>query len=328
MKAAFLVGPKKVEIREVPTPAPGKGEVLIRVREAGICGTDYALFLGKLPIKLPIIPGHEAVGEIAALGPEVEGRGIGERVTIQPNFSCGKCPSCLNGRENICLNKIRLGLDRNGVFSQYVTVPQKYVWPLPEDLSNSEGTLIEPLSVSLHGINKSPPSPDERVLVYGAGVIGLLFVQLAVLLKGWVAAVDIADPRLAIARALGAKKTYNSMSELGKEAGSFSVIYETSGTGNALSRILKLIAPGGRVVLTGLPERDSPVSTALMVRKEIVIHGSMIYKDEFPAAINLLKRGEVKTNSLISEAYPLENLMQAFEDFQSPKRVKTLLHIP
>jgi D-arabinose 1-dehydrogenase-like Zn-dependent alcohol dehydrogenase len=118
MKAALLVEPRKVEIREVPTPAPGKGEVLIRVREGGICGTDYALFLGKLPGKLPIIPGHEAVGDIAALGPEVEGRGIEERVTVQPNFSCGKCPSCLNGRENICLNKIRLGLDRNGVFSQ------------------------------------------------------------------------------------------------------------------------------------------------------------------------------------------------------------------
>lgn len=157
MEATLLVEPGKVEIREVPTPAPGKGEVLIRVRKAGICGTDYALFLGKLPVKLPIIPGHEAVREIAALGPEVEGRGIGERVTIQPNFSCGKCPSYLIGRENICLNKIRLGLDRNGVFSQYVTVPQKYVWPLPEDLSNSEGTLIEPLSVSLHGINKSHP---------------------------------------------------------------------------------------------------------------------------------------------------------------------------
>ncbi|MDI7258964.1 MAG: alcohol dehydrogenase catalytic domain-containing protein [Thermodesulfobacteriota bacterium] len=328
MKAALLVEPKKVEIREVPTPSPGKGEVLVKIKEAGICGTDYALYLGNLTSNFPIIPGHEAAGEIAALGPEVKGRSIGERVTIQPNFPCGKCPLCLNGRENICITKARLGIDIDGVFAQYVSVPQKYVWPLPEKLSFSVGTLTEPLSVALHGIGKCPPSSGERVLVYGAGVIGLLFVQLAILSKGWVAAFDIAEPRLAIAMELGAKKVFASTAELEKEADSFSLIYETSGIAEAFSHIVKLCAPGGRVLLTGLPEREFPVSTAQIVRKGLIIQGSMIYKDEFPAAINLLKRGKIKSALLISEAYPLERLPQAFEGFRTPTRIKTIIQIP
>jgi threonine dehydrogenase-like Zn-dependent dehydrogenase len=110
MKAAVLIEPQKVEIREVPTPSPGRGEVLVKIREVGICGTDYALFQEKLATQLPIVTCHEAVGEIAALGPEIEGRSIGEHVTIQPNFFCGKCSASLKGMENICLDKVRLGL--------------------------------------------------------------------------------------------------------------------------------------------------------------------------------------------------------------------------
>lgn len=328
MKAAVLLAPHRVEVCEVPVPKLGKGEVLVRVREAGICGTDYALYLGNLATKFPIIPGHEAAGEITALGAGVKGFTLGEYVTIQPNFPCGKCPLCLNGRENICLNKVRLGLDSNGVFAQYVAVPKKYVWPLPEGLPLSTGTLTEPLSVALHGFKKSPPAPGEKVLVFGVGVIGLLSVQLANIAKGWVAAFDISRPRLALAKKFGAKKTFSSMTELEKEAGVFPLIYETSGVAEALSHLVKLCAPGGRIVLAGLPEREFPVSTSQIVRKELVIHGSMIYKDEFPDAIHLLERGKIKTELLISGTYPLKKISQAFEEFPSPKRVKTLIRMP
>jgi len=328
MKAAVLIEPTKVQIRELPAPVPGKNEVLIKIREAGICGTDYALFLGHLSVRYPIIPGHEAVGEITALGPDVKKLRIGQRVTIQPNFSCGTCPSCLNRKENICPNKLRLGLDIAGVFAQYVNVPEQYVWPLPEDLTDSMGILIEPLSVALHAFDKSPLSPGEEVLVYGAGVIGLLVVQLAVLSGGRVAAFDVAEPRLRIAGEMHAEKMFSSLTELEKGAGSFSIVYETSGTAEALSQIVRLCAPGGRAVLTGLPERDFPVLTAPIVRKELTIQGSMIYRNEFPAAIRLLQRGQIRTDLLLSEACSLENLPQALEDFRSLHRVKTRIRIP
>jgi 2-desacetyl-2-hydroxyethyl bacteriochlorophyllide A dehydrogenase len=328
MKAAVLLGPQEVEIREVPTPQPGRGEVLVRIRQAGICGTDYALYLGNLVTKFPMIPGHEATGEVTALGPEVKGVNIGDRVAIQPNFFCGKCSMCLKGMENICLNKVRLGLDIDGVFAQYVAVPQKNIWPLPEDLPFSVGTLTEPLSVALHGIEKCPPTPGEKVLVFGVGVIGLLFIQLAVLSEGWVAAFDIAEPRLAMAMELGAKKAFSSMTDLEKETGSYSIVYETSGIAEALSHIVKLCSPGGRVVLAGLPEGEFPVSTSQIVRKELIVQGSMIYKDEFQIAIDLLHKGKIRTELFISRTYPLEKLPQAMEDFRSPKRVKTLIQIP
>lgn len=328
MRAAVLLAPRKVEIREVPTPQPQRGEVLVKLKVAGICGTDYALFSGNLATRFPLIPGHEATGEIAALGPEVRDLTLGERVTIQPNLFCGKCAMCLKGRENICLNKIRLGLDTDGVFAQYIAVPKGNVWHLPEDLPFSAGTLTEPLSVVIHGIEKCPPSPGERVLVYGAGIIGLLFVQLAVLAEGWVAAFDIAEPRLALAMELGAKKVFGSMADLDKEAASFSIVYETSGVAEALSHIVRLCSPGGRVVLTGLPDSEFPLSTTQIVRKELVVQGSMIYKDEFRTAIDLLMQKKIKTQLLISETYPLERLKEAMEGFKSPKRVKTLIQIP
>ena len=219
MQAAILTEPGKIEIREAPTPSPRKGEVLLRILEAGICGTDYACYMGNLTTSYPIIPGHEAVGEIAALGEGVSGVRVGEKVVIQPNFPCTTCPVCRGGHENVCPNKVRLGLDVDGVFAQYVCVPRPYVWPLPDGLPVSVAALAEPLSVALHAFRKSPPAPDERVLVYGAGVIGLLLVRLAVLSEARVAAVDIAEQRLAIAKELGADTIYPSFPELEKDAG-------------------------------------------------------------------------------------------------------------
>ncbi len=203
MKAALLVGPQKIEIRDLPVPVPREGEVLVRVREAGICGTDFAKYRGDLGGNFPVVAGHEAVGEIAALGPGVVGMRIGERVAIQPNFACGQCETCRSGRENICPSRVRLGLDVDGVFAEYVTAPRKYVWTLPEGLSDSAAALTEPLSVALHGFQKSAPAAGDRVLVYGTGTIGLFYVRLAVLAGARVSAFNTSAPRLEVARKLG-----------------------------------------------------------------------------------------------------------------------------
>jgi 2-desacetyl-2-hydroxyethyl bacteriochlorophyllide A dehydrogenase len=328
MQAAVLTEPGKIEIRKAPTPSPRKGEVLLRILEAGICGTDYACYMGNLTTSYPIIPGHEAVGEIAALGEGVSGVRVGEKVVIQPNFPCTTCPVCRGGHENVCPNKVRLGLDVDGVFAQYVCVPRPYVWPLPDGLPVSVAALAEPLSVALHAFRKSPPAPDERVLVYGAGVIGLLLIRLAVLSTARVAAVDIAEQRLAIAKELGADTIYHSFPELEKDAGSFSTLYDTSGVADAFSNIVSIAAPGGNIVLTGLPHKEFPLLTSTIVRKELTIRGSMIYTDEFPAALDLLKQGNMKIERLMTETVPLEMLSRALEGFRSPNRVKTLIRIP
>lgn len=328
MRAAILTGPGKIEIREAPIPSPLKDEVLVRILEAGVCGTDYACYMGNLATDYPIIPGHEAVGEIEALGSEVKGLHLGEKVAIQPNFPCTVCPVCRGGHENVCPRKVRLGLDVDGVFAQYVCAPNPYVWPLPDGLPVPMATLAEPLSVALHALRRNPPASNERVLVYGAGIIGLLLIRLAVLSEASVAAIDIAEQRLAIAKALGADTIYSSCTELEKDAGSFSALYDTSGVAEAFSHLVQIAAPGGNIVLTGLPHKEFPLLTSTIVRKELTIRGSMIYRDEFPAALDLLKQGKMKVEQLITETVPLDRISKALEDFRSPDRVKTLIRIP
>jgi 2-desacetyl-2-hydroxyethyl bacteriochlorophyllide A dehydrogenase len=328
MKAAVLVEPKRIEIREVPTPSPHAGEILMRVREAGICGSDFSKYQGFLGGIFPIIPGHEAVGEIAALGPGIEGIRVGERVALQPNFACGTCETCRNGLDNVCPHKVRVGLDIDGVFAEYVIAPRKYVWALPEGLSYSDAALTEPLAVAVHGIEKCPPTSKDRVLVYGAGAIGLFYVQLAVLSGAHVAVLDIAEPRLAVAGKLGAAETFNSGTQLEAAPGGFTVVYETSGTADALGHIVQWCAPGARIVLTGLPKEDATFPTAPITRKELLIQGAMIYRDEFRTAIDLLQKGRIRTDLFITNVYSLEELPGALADFRSPSRVKDLVRIP
>ncbi|MDI6725715.1 MAG: alcohol dehydrogenase catalytic domain-containing protein [Smithellaceae bacterium] len=328
MKAALLIEPGKIEIGDVPVPSPGRGEVLVRIREAGICGSDYAKFTGQLGGPYGIIPGHEAAGEIAALGPGVQGHEPGDRVVIQPNIACGECEICRRGRENICPRKVRLGIDVHGAFAQYVTLPARYVWNLPANLSFSEGALAEPLAVALHGFNKSPSFSGERVLVYGAGVIGLFFIRLAALAGARVTALDPAAPRLAVAARLGAERTLGSLQELEGEAGTFAVAYETSGTAEALSHIIRLCEPGARIILTGLPKEGTTVLASQIVRKELLIQGAMIYKNEFSGALDLLAKRAIGAEHFISAINPLEKLGKALADFPSPNRVKDLILIP
>lgn len=327
MKAALLVGPQQIEIRDLPVPVPREGEVLVRVREAGICGTDFAKYRGDLGGNFPVIGGHEAVGEVSALGPGVGGIRIGERVAIQPNFACGRCETCRSGRENICPDRVRLGLDVDGVFAEYVTAPRKYLWALPDGLSDSAAALTEPLSVALHGFQKGLPSAEDRVLVYGTGTIGLFFVRLAFLSLARVTAFNTSEPRLEVARKLGATETFRSGVEMKAGMGDFRIVYETSGAADALSRIIPWSAPGGKIVLTGLPEKDTSVPAALIARKELLIQGAMTYRDEFPAALDLLLKGEIRPDLFITSILPLERLPEALADFRSPRRIKDIIRI-
>lgn len=166
MKAAVLLEPGKMEIKEVPRPEPGPFDVIIENRMVGICGSDYSVFRGNLPAALPIVTGHETVGRIAALGSEVTGLSLDQRVTIQPNFPCRTCGVCLAGHENICPQKVRLGGDIDGVFADFVRVPANFVWPIPEKIKESVAVFTEPLAVAVHALRLSPPRPNDRVLIF------------------------------------------------------------------------------------------------------------------------------------------------------------------
>jgi L-iditol 2-dehydrogenase len=327
MKAAVVVEEKKIQVKDIPTPEPGPEEVLIKVTLAGLCGSDNALFHGKLIAPFPVVGGHEAIGIIKKLGPGVDELTVGDRVTVHPNYYCGECPLCISGHQNICPHKIRLGIDSDGVFAEFVIVNQRAVYSLPTQLSDEKAVFTEPLAVAVHALNIEAPKTGDRVLVFGSGVIGLLVLQMALLHDIVATSCDLEEKRLTLANKLGASNTIGPNDNLKSFRDSFDVVYETSGAPSALTQSIDLVAPGGSIVVLGLPKDDYPLPTSSIVRKELKIKGSMIYTNEFPRAIELLSENSIQTEPLATDRISLDQIASALNNFSSPDRVKTLVDI-
>ena len=327
MKAALLTEVGKIVVEDTAVPLCGRDEVLIRVKLGGICGSDHTLYHGRFGVPLPVIPGHEAVGIVEKTGDGVTGLEAGQRVTIQPNFSCGQCALCTSGHGNICPSKIRLGVDTNGVFAEFVKVPARYTWKVPDTLPDEVAVFTEPLSVGVHAMKITAPNPGNRVLIFGAGIMGLLVLQLAVSRGARVTACDLAEKRLSLAKQLGADEIIGPDTSHEDFFNTFDVIYETSGVSTALDKVIRLAAPLGKIVVLSLPGKDHAIPIDMVVRKELVIRGSLIYTDEFPEALKILQSGKVKTGPLATGRVTLSGLDPFLGAFASPERVKTLVEI-
>ena len=327
MKAAILTEVGKLIVADTDLPICGRDEVLIRVKLGGICGSDHTLYHGRFGVPLPVIPGHEAVGTVEATGEGVTGLETGQRVTIQPNFSCGQCALCRAGHGNTCPSKIRLGVDTNGVFAEFVKVPARYVWKVPDALPDEVAVFTEPLSVGVHAMRITAPNPGDKVLIFGAGIMGLLVLQLAVSKGARVTACDLAEKRLSLAKQLGAESVIGPDSAHEDFTNTFDVIYETSGVPMALDRVIRLAAPLGKIVVLSLPGKDHSIPIDMVVRKELTIRGSLIYTDEFPEAIEILQSAKVQTAPLATGKVTLPELNQVLGTFASPERIKTLVEI-
>jgi 2-desacetyl-2-hydroxyethyl bacteriochlorophyllide A dehydrogenase len=325
MKAAVLDNTAHLTIRDLPEPAPGPGEVTVAVSLAGVCGSDYSLYHGKFGVPLPVVPGHEGMGTIREIGSGVSNVAVGQRVVIQPNFACRDCDLCRSGLDNICSGKVRLGIDTDGVFAEYVKVPARYVWPVPEGLDDRAAALTEPLAVAAHGVKVMPPEEGDRVLIIGAGVIGLMTLLLAGTKGARVTVSDLLEEHLTLARTMGAEGAFQVSGEEKMEPSSFDLVFETSGAPSGLADAIELAAPGGRIALLGLPGSDHPVHTTPIVRKELTIVGSMIYTDEFPGVLELLRSGQIDPTPLISGIIGLEGLEGAIQNFHAPDRFKVLV---
>jgi 2-desacetyl-2-hydroxyethyl bacteriochlorophyllide A dehydrogenase len=327
MKAALLIEPRKLIITDTQTPAPGPGEVLIRVSLGGICGSDHTLYHGRFGVPMPVIPGHEAIGRIEEIGDGVSDLRVGQRVTIQPNFSCGSCALCRAGHKNICPSKVRLGVDTNGVFAELVKAPADYVWPVPAGLEDDVAVFTEPVAVIVHAMKTQAPQDGDRTLIFGAGIMGLLSLQLAAAKGAEVTACDIVESRLEMAQKLGASRVIGTKEPVESFYGAFDLIYETSGAPGALDQVIRLAAPLGKIVILSLPGKDHPVPTDLIVRKELQIMGSLIYTNEFPESMDILKSGKIKTDLLNTGKLTLNELDNALREFTSPERLKMLIEI-
>ncbi len=332
MRAAVLHAPGVLRVEEVGAPAPGRGEALVRVAAAGICGTDYRIWTGERRVGYPLIPGHEFVGRVTAVGPDVSRVTVGDRVAVEPNWGCGACDLCREGSGNLCLRRTAVGIDRAGGFAELVALPERACWRAPAEVTDDRLLLTEPLAVVVRAVGRAAPRAGECAAVVGAGTLGLLALQVLRARGCRVLVVSRSERRLPLARALGAEATVAldagdavaaSRALSGRDG--VDLVVETAGTAAAVEFTLGrvgFVRPGGRVVLTGLPHEPARVEFFWLVRREIDVRGSMIYQQEFGEALALLARGAVDVAALLTHRFPLEALEEALETHRQPAAIK------
>ena len=332
MKAAVLHGPRTLRIEAIGAPAPAAGDVLVRVAAAGLCGTDYSIFSGDRAVGYPRVMGHEFVGRVEAVGPGVTAPRVGDRVAIEPNYSCGLCALCREGNRNLCLARTAVGIDVDGCFAELVRVPARCCWAAPAAVADEDLMVTEPLAVVVRAVARAQVRSGETAAVVGAGTLGLLAVQVLRARGARVLAVSRSTRRFALARELGAEATHAVADGAPDEAArAFSrregvdCVVETAGTPEAVAHALALVRPGGRVVLTGLPHEPTSVRFFSVVRREVTIVGSMIYQDEFPEAMRLVAAGAVRTRPLVTHRFALDEIERAFVAHREPASIKVAL---
>ncbi|HET9872894.1 MAG TPA: NAD(P)-dependent alcohol dehydrogenase [Propionibacteriaceae bacterium] len=321
---AVLISKGRVEIEQTATPQPGPLQVLIEVAAVGICGSDVHYFdhgrIGDFVVEQPLVLGHEASGTIRALGPGVTDREIGQRVAMEPQETCGRCVQCLSGRYNLC-PEVRFFATPpiDGAFAQYVVLASHRAHPVPESMSVEAAALIEPLSVGIWANQKAGVQPGDRVLVTGAGPVGLLCADVA-RARGasWVGVSDTNEFRLQIAQRRGATEVLNAASgPLAEQVAPVDVILECSGVTPAVQGAFAAAAPAARVILVGMGAPSQELPVALIQIKELVVTGTFRYANCYPAAIALAASGAVDLDGLVTGQY---GLAQAADALQASKK--------
>lgn len=314
MKALVLKEYKQFAYEEVPTPDPSPEEVLVAVKACGICGSDVHGMDGSTGRRRPpIIMGHEASGVIARVGTAVRQWAQGDRVTFDSTIYCGHCSFCQRGDINLCDNRRVLGVScedyrQNGAFAEFVAVPERILYRVPEQLPLEHAALVEPFSIALHAVRRSPPALNDTVVVVGAGMIGLALVQaLRHTGCGRLIAVDVAEDRLKLARECGATHTLNSLKDKPAETvGQLTqgrgadIGFEAVGLTATVDLALRCLRKGGGATLVGnvMPKIDFPLQVA--VTRELSIYGSCASRGEYPACLDMLARGALQAEPLIS----------------------------
>ena len=316
MKAALLLAPQEIEIRDTATPSVGRDEVLIKPIRVGICGSDVSLFSGhRKPLAYPLLLGHEVVGYITAVGDDVDNLEVGQRVVVEPNYPCGVCTYCRAGRGNICPNKKSLGVTIPGCFAENFTAPAEFVWSLPDTISDENAVTIEPLAVSLHALWQSGVQIGDTIAVLGCGATGLLLVQAAVSQGVRVFAHDKLESKVEMARLLGAQVDQGpDMSTLWRDEGVTSV-FECAGASATVELALTAVPRGGQVILLGLSSSQANFLPLRFVREGLRVSGSIIYNhpSDFKRAIRLVEKEVLIPKRIVSHTFPFNEIGGALQ---------------
>lgn len=328
MKALVLTDYKKLELLEMEEPKAGPGDLLIAVRACGICGSDVHGCDGSTGRRRPpLIMGHEAAGVVEAVGEDVKGFAVGDRVTFDSTVYCGHCFFCKRGEVNLCDHREVVGVStpqfrRMGAFAEYVAVPARIAYRLPVEMPFAHAALIEAVSVAVHAVSLTPINLEDAVVVVGAGMIGLLTLQAARLAgAGRIISMDIDDGRLALAKKMGADQITNSLDpraaiEAVKAATGgrgADIVLECVGTSSTVTLCLDAVRKGGAVTLVGNVSPRVEFDLQSCVTRQIRVQGSCASSGEYPKCISMMARGAIQIGELLSACVPLEEGSAWFE---------------
>lgn len=316
MKAAALLGPKQIELRDVDVPVLADHDVLIKPVRAGICGSDVSLYVGhRQPPYFPFTIGHEFIGRVAAVGGKVTKLAVGQRVIVEPNYICGECRFCKSGRGNICPNKKSMGVNVLGCFGEYTVAPDEFTWPVPDRVSDQDAASIEPLAVSLHALLQSGAKAGDTIAVVGCGVVGLLLVHVASA-RGIKSIVHDKFPgKLEMAALLGAK--IGDAGDVAQEwlQANVSYVFECAGVTATTEMSVGSAPRGSKVLLLGLSTEPASFVPLRLVREGVKIEPSLIYDHptDFELAIKLVADGTLKPSSIVTDAFPFASIGHALD---------------
>lgn len=330
---AILVTPGTMKIQDAPMPEPKDDEVLLKVEYVGICGSDIHGFESGpfIPPKDPnqkIGLGHECGGTVVGVGSKVKKIKVGDRVNIEPGIPCGKCKFCLSGHYNICPDVDFLATQPNyrGALTNYITHPEALTYKLPDNMDTMEGALVEPAAVGMHAAMEADVKPGKKIVILGAGCIGLMTLQACRVMGATeIVVVDMIEKRLDMAAKLGAMETINGgkedtvarakeiLGDLGAD-----IVFETAGARATAAQTTKLVMRGGRIMIVGTVPGDTPVNF-LSINREVKIQTVFRYANNYPMTIEAISSGRFDVKSMVTDIYDYKDVQRAFEESLSRK---------
>jgi 2-desacetyl-2-hydroxyethyl bacteriochlorophyllide A dehydrogenase len=319
VKAAVVVTPGTIAIENLPDPTPGPRDVVVHVAACGICGTDLHIMDGEFAPSFPIVPGHEFAGTVVEVGAAVTDVRIGDRVAVDPSLHCGDCYYCRRARGNLCENWAAIGVTRAGAAAEYVLAPARNCFVLPDGVALADAALVEPLSCAIRGFDVLPRRLGDHYLIYGAGTMGLMMLELAKSAgAASVSVVDINPERLATARILGCSAATGDAGELDAPRG-WDVVIDCTGVAAAIIDGLGRVGRGGTFLQFGVASYETRVEIApyLIYNQEITITGSMAVLHSFDRAGSLFAAGLLRPDVLISDRFPLDGYAEALTMFRA-----------
>ena len=323
MLQQVMTAPREIRFDRVPVPQPGPGQVLVKIKRIGICGSDIHVYHGKHPYtKYPVTQGHEVSGRIAAVGEGVTGFRVGQKVTIEPQVFCGKCHPCTHGKYNLCESLKVMGFQTTGTASEYFAVDQSKVDLLPESMDFDEGAMLEPLAATVHAAKRAGDVKGLNVCVLGCGPIGILLIQsLKAFGAAKVLATDVSDYRLELAKQCGADVTVNTKNaEFGRAMldafgpDKADIIYDCAGNDITMDQAIQNARKGSTIILVAVYAGLAHCDLAKLNDSELDLNTTMMYRHEdYVDAIRLVGEGKIQLQPLMSKHFAFQDYLAAYE---------------